>query len=484
MVDGKDKLTDAAKGAADKAGDMAKGAADSAKNAVGDAAQGAADSAKNMAGDAVDKAGDAAKGVADSAKGAVGGAAGKLGGIAGSVTDKAGDVAKGAADSAKDAVGGAADKVSGMAGSAADKAGDAAKGAVGGAADGAKAAAGKVGDSVSSATNKLSGGGGGSGGSGGDGDDGGMMKWLLPLILLAIIVILGFWFCGKGKSGDETPANTNTNANAGEVDPAAAEGNESVQSMVKVESKDGKYFLSGKVKDEDTKNSVITETQNALGGEEKVDSSGLTVDEKAQPMKDGWMDAYKGFLPSLTGMTAGAISWMGETVRVDGTLPDDLNAKIKSSFGEWVLPASVVGEEGAAEQALEKASEQLENAKTPEEVTNAMNNSIINFATGSSDIPENAKDFIAKATEKLKSLPAETRIEVGGYTDVSGDDQKNMKLSEDRANSVMSAFVEGGVAKEMLTAKGYGETTQFAEGDSKDAYFQNRRIAYKLTTAQ
>ncbi len=46
-----------------------------------------------------------------------------------------------------------------------------------------------------------------------DGGSGSMMNWLLPLILLGLLVILGFWFCGRSPT-PAIPANSNANAAA------------------------------------------------------------------------------------------------------------------------------------------------------------------------------------------------------------------------------------------------------------------------------
>lgn len=49
-------------------------------------------------------------------------------------------------------------------------------------------------------------------------------------------------------------------------------------------------------------------------------------------------------------------------------------------------------------------------------------------------------------------------IELQGHTDAQGDDDRNMKLSDNRAKSVMKYLVDKGISAERLTAKGYGET--------------------------
>lgn len=43
-------------------------------------------------------------------------------------------------------------------------------------------------------------------------DDDSILKWLIPLILLVLLIVLGYWFCGKSAT-PTTPTNTNVNTN-------------------------------------------------------------------------------------------------------------------------------------------------------------------------------------------------------------------------------------------------------------------------------
>lgn len=49
-------------------------------------------------------------------------------------------------------------------------------------------------------------------------------------------------------------------------------------------------------------------------------------------------------------------------------------------------------------------------------------------------------------------------IELGSHTDSRGNDAYNLKLSQNRANSAVDYIISKGIAKERITAKGYGET--------------------------
>ena len=56
----------------------------------------------------------------------------------------------------------------------------------------------------------------------------------------------------------------------------------------------------------------------------------------------------------------------------------------------------------------------------------------------------------------LKSKPVS--IELMSHTDARGNDDYNMSLSQQRANSVVNYLVSRGISRSRLTARGYGET--------------------------
>ena len=97
-----------------------------------------------------------------------------------------------------------------------------------------------------------------------------------------------------------------------------------------------------------------------------------------------------------------------------------------------------------------------------------------------------------KATIKKKSFPlldkiAQTFIdnsnyiiEVQGHTDNVGKAEYNMRLSDDRANSVMNYLISKGVPSTRMTARGYGMTMPIADNKTKAGRQKNRRVEFKI----
>ena len=148
--------------------------------------------------------------------------------------------------------------------------------------------------------------------------------------------------------------------------------------------------------------------------------------------------------------------------------------------------AVVFNEEERIREANERAKLALQKVYpngTPQQVFDALNLSIVNFAKDSAEIPESDKPLLQQAAEMLKKAPATTHVEIDGHTDNDGDAAHNQTLSEKRAASVRDELARLGAPAGIFTIKGYGETQPKATNDTPEGRFQNRRIEYKLATA-
>ena len=104
----------------------------------------------------------------------------------------------------------------------------------------------------------------------------------------------------------------------------------------------------------------------------------------------------------------------------------------------------------------------------------------IKFKTGSAVLQAASYATLKKAAEVLNEYP-DLRLEVQGHTDSKGDDDKNMALSQARADSVKKYLVKKGVDEGRIEAKGFGETVPVADNETKQGRAENRRVEYQPT---
>lgn len=103
----------------------------------------------------------------------------------------------------------------------------------------------------------------------------------------------------------------------------------------------------------------------------------------------------------------------------------------------------------------------------------------INFASGTSTVPESSKALLSKVNEIIKPLGAEMVV-VQGHTDSVGSAELNKSLSTKRASSVATylASFAGGYKIGYI---GYGKDKPLASNETKEGRAINRRVDLVVT---
>jgi outer membrane protein OmpA-like peptidoglycan-associated protein len=104
----------------------------------------------------------------------------------------------------------------------------------------------------------------------------------------------------------------------------------------------------------------------------------------------------------------------------------------------------------------------------------------IYFATDSAQILERSYPILDAVAATLQGNPQITMIEVQGHADERGADDYNLRLTQDRAASVVEALVQRGVARDRVRSAGYGELCPVDQAHSRAAWDANRRVEFKI----
>lgn len=124
----------------------------------------------------------------------------------------------------------------------------------------------------------------------------------------------------------------------------------------------------------------------------------------------------------------------------------------------------------------------------------------IEYDFDSANLREKSKEVLDELYDFL-TLNNNIKIEIRSHTDQRGNDAYNLKLSDDRAKSVLDYLIEKGIDRDRLISKGYGETRpaeiENDEGEivtltadyiaslptkeeREEAHQRNRRTAFKV----
>jgi outer membrane protein OmpA-like peptidoglycan-associated protein len=101
------------------------------------------------------------------------------------------------------------------------------------------------------------------------------------------------------------------------------------------------------------------------------------------------------------------------------------------------------------------------------------------YATSSYSLTDKSKFILKGFATFLKENPT-IHVAIYGHTDDVGDDEKNMILSENRANGVKEYLMSLGISEDRLSSKGFGETKPKVENNSELNRAKNRRTDFVI----
>ena len=124
-------------------------------------------------------------------------------------------------------------------------------------------------------------------------------------------------------------------------------------------------------------------------------------------------------------------------------------------------------------QLLEQFNRILDTRDTPRGLV--VNMADVLFDTAKFDLRPIAREKLARLSGIVLAHPG-LNLAIEGYTDSTGTDEFNQKLSEQRADSVRRYLIDQGLPESNLTAKGFGKSMPVADNSTAAGRQQNRRV--------
>ena len=104
----------------------------------------------------------------------------------------------------------------------------------------------------------------------------------------------------------------------------------------------------------------------------------------------------------------------------------------------------------------------------------------IQFETNKAILLPQSQIVLNEVVKVLKDNPHITLIEIGGHTDNVGDKDKNLLLSQQRAESVKAYIMTQGINGQRMRAMGYGQNVPVASNSNEAGRLQNRRVEFRI----
>lgn len=103
----------------------------------------------------------------------------------------------------------------------------------------------------------------------------------------------------------------------------------------------------------------------------------------------------------------------------------------------------------------------------------------VNFNLNQATLTDRAKANLDKLVEVFKNHP-DTYIDIYGYTDITGREEYNLKLSGQRANSVKQYLSQKGISPKRMKTQGMGIADPIASNDTEEGRIKNRRVEFGI----
>lgn len=103
----------------------------------------------------------------------------------------------------------------------------------------------------------------------------------------------------------------------------------------------------------------------------------------------------------------------------------------------------------------------------------------VEFEVNKAKIKPTSFALLDEIVELLKKYPAYV-MNLDGYTDNTGSDKVNDRLSKERAEAVRDYFISKGVEASRLEAAGHGSSNPVADNSTKEGRAKNRRVVMKM----
>ncbi|MFK8138094.1 MAG: OmpA family protein [Bdellovibrionales bacterium] len=105
----------------------------------------------------------------------------------------------------------------------------------------------------------------------------------------------------------------------------------------------------------------------------------------------------------------------------------------------------------------------------------------IRFQVGKKELEPNSIVIVHQIGDILAKYKSEWEfIDIFGHTDSTGDYDKNVKLSWDRADFVKNELVSRGVPASRVDTKGFGPDKPIDSAKTPEAYSKNRRVEFSI----
>jgi outer membrane protein OmpA-like peptidoglycan-associated protein/tetratricopeptide (TPR) repeat protein len=201
---------------------------------------------------------------------------------------------------------------------------------------------------------------------------------------------------------------------------------------------------------------------------------GELKDESGQPVKDATIEVAYANTDKVTQVKVNGDDGKYATV-VKLDKPQDIMVTVKKeghAFDSKVIDTKTIQPEKVSFKGNDLAVKEIK-------VGEAYTINDVLYATNSAVLNERSKFILKGFARFLKENPT-VSVSIQGHTDDIGDDEKNLILSQQRADGVKEFLISQGVNAARLKAEGFGETQPKVPNTTESNRAKNRRTDFVI----
>jgi len=224
-------------------------------------------------------------------------------------------------------------------------------------------------------------------------------------------------------------------------------------------------LIEGAVPNEKIKAEILAKAYSIYGQQNVVDQ--IQVRQVTTP--SNWINTVtKVINDDLKKVKQGNLTVNGTEIKLTGKLSNPEDIQTTQVRFQSLTPVNF---RLNTQLSLNQAEQQIIDA--------ALKNRIIEFESGSTILAASGVQILDEMAVVLKRVRGK-KVKILGHTDSSGDADKNIILSQQRADAVKTYLIHKNIPAESLSTEGLGSNKPVADNTTVEGRKKNRRIEFEV----
>ena len=224
-------------------------------------------------------------------------------------------------------------------------------------------------------------------------------------------------------------------------------------------------IIEGAVPNENTKQEILSKLYTIYGQENVVDR----IQIRQVTASAGWSNTVSNVInEDLKKVKQGKLTVKGADIQLRGKVSNPVQIQETTAKFQSLIPTNY------------RLNTQLSVNQIEQQIIDAaLKNRIIEFESGSAVLAASGIQILDEMVSALSKVGSK-KVRIIGHTDSSGDANKNLMLSQQRAEAVKTYLIAKNIPGHLLNTEGLGSSKPVADNTTAEGRQKNRRIEFEV----